>query len=305
MSVKVGVVGVGAIGRNHARIYAALESADLVAIYDANLEHARALAEEFGTEAVGSVAELVERVDAASVATPTVTHREIATLLLSAGKHVLVEKPISDSVDDARAMIALAAEKGCVLQVGHIERFNPVMSQLESRLNSPKFIECHRLSPFPQRSLDIGVVLDLMIHDLEIVLHLVNSPIATIDAVGIPVLTRREDIANARIRFENGCVANITASRISPERLRKIRVFQSDAYLSLDYQDQSGWIYRKDGMTIAKEEVEVERDEPLKCELAAFVDCAARGEQPKVSGLQGAAALDVALEITRLIEAAG
>jgi len=305
MSVKVGVVGVGAIGRNHARIYAALESADLVAIYDANLEHARALADEFGTEAVGSVAELVERVDAASVATPTVTHREIATLLLSAGKHVLVEKPISDSVDDARAMIALAAEKGCVLQVGHIERFNPVMSQLESRLNSPKFIECHRLSPFPQRSLDIGVVLDLMIHDLEIVLHLVNSPIAMIDAVGIPVLTRREDIANARIRFENGCVANITASRISPERLRKIRVFQSDAYLSLDYQDQSGWIYRKDGMTIAKEEVEVERDEPLKCELAAFVDCAARGEQPKVSGLQGAAALDVALEITRLIEAAG
>jgi len=152
---------------------------------------------------------------------------------------------------------------------------------------------------------DIGVVLDLMIHDLEIVLHLVNSPIATIDAVGIPVLTRREDIANARIRFENGCVANITASRISPERLRKIRVFQSDAYLSLDYQDQSGWIYRKDGMTIAKEEVEVERDEPLKCELAAFVDCAARGDQPKVSGLQGAAALDVALEITRLIEAAG
>ena len=305
MSVKVGVVGVGAIGRNHARIYAALESADLVAIYDANLKHARALADEFGTEAVGSVEELVERVDAASVATPTVTHREIATLLLSAGKHVLVEKPISDSVDDARAMIARAAEKGCVLQVGHIERFNPVMSQLESRLNSPKFIECHRLSPFPQRSLDIGVVLDLMIHDLEIVLHLVNSPIAMIDAVGIPVLTRREDIANARIRFENGCVANITASRISPERLRKIRVFQSDAYLSLDYQDQSGWIYRKDGMTIAKEEVEVERDEPLKCELAAFVDCAARGEQPKVSGLQGAAALDVALEITRLIEAAG
>jgi predicted dehydrogenase len=305
MSVKVGVVGVGAIGRNHARIYAGLESADLVAIYDANLDHARQLAEEFGTVAVGSIGELVERVDAASVATPTVSHREIATMLLSAGKHVLVEKPISDSVDDAKAMIALAAEKGCILQVGHIERFNPVMSQLEARLNSPKFIECHRLSPFPQRSLDIGVVLDLMIHDLEIVLHLVNSPIATIDAVGIPVLTRCEDIANARIRFENGCVANITASRISPERLRKIRVFQSDAYLSLDYQDQSGWIYRKDGMTIAKEEVEVEKDEPLKCELAAFVECAARGEQPKVSGLQGAAALDVALEITRLIEAAG
>lgn len=305
MSVKVGVVGVGAIGRNHARIYADLESADLVCIYDANQEHARILAAEFGTEAVDTVEELVARVDAASVATPTVTHREIAAMLLGAGKHVLVEKPIADSVDDARAMIALANENGCVLQVGHIERFNPVMSQLEARLNSPKFIECHRLSPFPQRSLDIGVVLDLMIHDLEIVLHLVNSPIAAIDAVGIAVLTRREDIANARIRFENGCVANITASRISPERLRKIRVFQSDAYLSLDYQDQSGWIYRKDGMEIAKEEVLVERDEPLKCELAAFVDCAAKGEQPRVSGLQGAAALDVALEITRLIEEAG
>ncbi|MDF1658471.1 MAG: Gfo/Idh/MocA family oxidoreductase [Verrucomicrobiales bacterium] len=304
MSVKVGVVGVGAIGRNHARIYSELKSADLVGIYDANLEHAEAIAAEFNTEAIPDLEELVSRVDAASVSTPTITHREIASKLLNAGKHVLVEKPISDSVDDARAIIDLANEKGLVLQVGHIERFNPVMSQLEERLDSPKFIECHRLSPFPKRSLDIGVVLDLMIHDLEIVLHLVNSPVASIDAVGIKVLTRREDIANARIRFENGCVANITASRISPERMRKIRVFQSDAYLSLDYQDQSGWIYRKDGMEIGREEVLVEKDEPLKCELSAFVDCAAKGEQPKVSGEQGADALDVALEITRLIEEA-
>jgi len=304
MSVKVGVIGVGAIGRNHARIYSELESADLVGIYDANEELARSIAEEFGTVALSSIEELAEKVDAASVSTPTLTHREIATALLSRGKHVLVEKPISDSVDDAKAIIDLAQEKGCILQVGHIERFNPVMSQLEARLNSPKFIECHRLSPFPKRSLDIGVVLDLMIHDLEIVLHLVTSPIASVDAVGIPVLTRREDIANARIRFENGCVANITASRISPERMRKIRVFQGDAYLSLDYQDQSGWIYRKNGMAIDREEVEVEKDEPLKCELAAFIECAARGEQPRVSGQQGAAALDVALEITRLIEAA-
>ncbi len=300
--VKTGVVGVGAIGRNHARIYAELETADLVAIYDANQDHARALAAEFGTEAVGSLEELIARVDAASVSTPTMTHREIATQLLAAGKHVLVEKPIADSVDDAKAMIDLAAEKGLVLQVGHIERFNPVMSRLEAVLDSPRFIECHRLSPFPQRSLDIGVVLDLMIHDLEIVLHLVNSPVASIDAVGIPVLTRREDIANARIRFENGCVANITASRISPEKMRKIRVFQGDAYLSLDYQDQSGWIYRRDGMQIAREEVQVERDEPLKCELAAFVECAARGVAPKVSGQNAAAALDIALAITRIIE---
>lgn len=303
MSVKVGVIGVGAIGRNHARVYSEIDSANLVGIFDANEEQAQLVASEFGTKAFGSLEELVAQIDAASISTPTVTHREIATLLLTEGKHVLVEKPISDSVDDAKEMIDLAHEKGLILQVGHIERFNPVMSQLEERLNSPKFIECHRLSPFPKRSLDIGVVLDLMIHDLEIVLHLVNSPIASVDAVGIPVLTRREDIANARIRFDNGCVANITASRISPERMRKIRVFQGDAYLSLDYQDQSGWIYRKDGMEIAREEVKVEKDEPLKCELADFVACAARGEMPRVSGQQGAAALDVALEITRLIEA--
>ena len=303
MSVKTGVIGVGAIGRNHARIYAELEDSHLVGIYDANMEHAAAIAEEFGTKAFSSLDDLVAEVDAASVSTPTVTHRDIATQLLNSGKHVLVEKPISDSVDDAKAIIDLAHEKGLVLQVGHIERFNPVMSQLESRLDRPKFIECHRLSPFPQRSLDIGVVLDLMIHDLEIVLHLVSSPVASVDAVGIPVLTRREDIANARIRFEDGCVANITASRISPERMRKIRVFQSNAYLSLDYQDQSGWIYRKDGLEIGREEVEVEKDEPLKCELMSFVECAAKGEAPKVSGQQGADALDVALEITRLIEA--
>ncbi len=302
--IRAGVVGVGAMGRNHARIYSELENVELTAIFDANTDLARAIADEFGGTVAGSIDELIAMVDAASVSTPTVTHREIGTALLQAGKHMLVEKPIADSLDDAKALIDLAAERGCVLQVGHIERFNPVMAQLEARLNHPKFLEVHRLSPFPNRSIDIGVVLDLMIHDLEIILHLVDSPLVQIDAVGIPVLTRREDIANARLRFENGAVANVTASRISPERMRKIRVFQSDAYLSLDYQDQSGWIYRKDGMEIAREEVEVEKDEPLKCELAAFIDCACRGVAPKVSGEHGAAALDVALEITRLIETA-
>lgn len=303
MSVKVGVVGTGAIGRNHVRVYSELEGADLVCVHDLDRTAAGELAEQFGCEAVDSLEEFIARVDAASVSTPTVTHRAIGSALLEAGKHILVEKPIADSPEDARTLVDLAQAKGCVLQVGHIERFNPVMSRLEEQLDSPRFIESHRLSPFPKRSLDIGVVLDLMIHDLEIVLHLVNSPVASIDAVGVPVLTRREDIANARLRFENGCVANITVSRISPERMRKIRVFQSDAYLSLDYQDQSGWVHRRDGMEIVREEVEVEKDEPLLRELADFVDCAARGEQPRVSGQQGAAALDVALEITRLIEA--
>lgn len=299
---RVGVAGVGAIGRNHARIYSELENADLVAIYDIDQERAAEMASEFGGEVAGSLEDFVRMVDLASVSTPTVTHREIGSALLEAGRHVLIEKPIADTLDDAEALIDLAHRKGCVLQVGHIERFNPVMAQLESRLSDAKFIESHRLSPFPKRSLDIGVVLDLMIHDLEIILHLVDSPVASVDAVGVPVLTRREDIANARVKFENGCVANVTASRISPERMRKIRVFQSDAYLSLDYQDQSGWIYRRDGIEIKREEVEVEKDEPLKCELAAFVDCATQGQSPKVSGEHGAAALDLALEITRLIE---
>ena len=302
--VKAGVAGVGAIGQNHARIYAELEGADLVAVYDADPARAMEIAEKFGTKAVDSLTEFATLVDAASVSVPTAYPREVGTQLLEAGVHIMVEKPIADAVDDAKALIQLAKEKQCVLQVGHIERFNPVMAQLEARMTEPRFIESHRLSPFPKRSLDIGVVLDLMIHDLEIILHLVRSPIESIDAVGVPVLTHREDIANARLRFENGCVANITVSRISPERMRKIRVFQGDSYLSLDYQDQSGWIYRKDGYEIAREEVEVEKDEPLKLELAAFIECASAGAQPKVSGQQGADALDVALKITKLIEAA-
>lgn len=302
--VLVGVAGVGAIGRNHARIYAGLPQAKLSAIYDADVERAKEFADQYGATAAGTLEEFISLIDAASVSTPTATHRAIGSQLLSAGRHVLVEKPIADTLDDARALIDLAHQKGCVLQVGHIERFNPVMAQVARHLNEPRFIEAHRLSPFPQRSLDIGVVLDLMIHDLEIILHLVQSPVEQIDAVGIPVLTRREDIANARLRFANGCVANVTASRISPEKMRKLRVFQSDAYLSLDYQDQSGWIYRRDGLEIRREEVLVEKDEPLKLELAAFIDCAARGVKPVVSGQEGAAALDVALAITRIIEEA-
>lgn len=301
--VKVGVVGVGAIGRNHARVYSELEEADLVAVYDTDAELASNLAEEFGTQPAASLEELIGKVDAASVSTPTVTHLDVAGKLLEAGKDVLVEKPISDSLEKAKTLVDLAHEKGRILQVGHIERFNPVMDQLENCMSQPVFIESHRLSPFPKRSLDIGVVLDLMIHDLEIILHLVHSPVSHVDAVGVSVLTAREDIANARIRFENGCVANVTASRISPERLRKIRVFQSDSYLSLDYQEQSGWIYRKDGMEIVRDEVKVEKDEPLKLELAAFVDCVNKGEQPKVSGHHGTAALDIAMEITQMIEA--
>ncbi|MCX8237368.1 MAG: Gfo/Idh/MocA family oxidoreductase [Akkermansiaceae bacterium] len=301
MSLRAGVAGSGSMGRNHARCYSLLGEVELTAVYDADLERAKAVADEFGAEAVDSLEALAEACDLASVAVPTVAHLEVGGDLMKRGVHVLMEKPIAPSVEEAKELVTLAAEHDRILQIGHIERFNPVMRELEAKLNRPKFIESHRLSPFPNRSIDIGVVLDLMIHDLEIILHLVKSPVASIDAVGVPVLTKSEDIANARLRFENGCVANVTASRISPERMRKIRVFQDDGYLSLDYQEQTGEMYWKEGGAIQQAKVEVEKDEPLKLELAAFAESVREGKTPAVTGQQGADALAIALEITRQI----
>jgi len=301
MSLRVGVAGAGAMGRNHARVFSLLEGAELVAIYDQDKVRATEVAAEFGGQAVDSLDEFAKMVDAATVAVPTIAHRSVGCSLMENGVHVLMEKPIADTLDDATALIETSKQYDKILQVGHIERFNPVMRELEDRLKEPRFIEAHRLSPFPNRSIDIGVVLDLMIHDLEIILHLVRSPIVSVDAVGVAVMTSREDIANARIRFENGCVANVTSSRISPERMRKIRVFQGDCYLSLDYQEQSAGMYRMDGGRIEKVEVNIEKDEPLKLELASFIECATAGATPEVSGQQGADALDLALKITRQI----
>lgn len=302
--LRVGVVGVGHIGKNHARLYAELPSAEFTAVFDTDRARAEEIAAQSGARAVASLQEFAEQVDAASVATPTNTHAAVARELLTAGKHLLVEKPITESTDDATELARLASEHHLILQVGHVERFNPVLGALEARLTHPRFIEAHRLSPYPNRSTDIGVVLDLMIHDLEIILHLVRSPVQSIDAVGVPVLSRGEDIANARLRFENGCIANITSSRISPERMRKIRVFQEDAYLSLDYQNQTGEIYRRTSNGIERDQVEIERGEPLKQQLAAFIDCASSGRTPKVSGFEAAAALELAIQITDKIHAA-
>ncbi|GAA5138537.1 Gfo/Idh/MocA family oxidoreductase [Prosthecobacter algae] len=304
---RIGVAGVGAIGKNHARIMAEIAARSeggvvFAAVYDADPARAADFAAQYNTLAASDLGDFASRVDAATVAVPTIYHRRVAEPLMEKGVHVMVEKPISESYAEAQAMIELAQAKNVILQVGHIERFNPVLRQLEERMDQPRFIEVHRLSPFPNRSMDIGVVLDVMIHDIEIVLHLVKSPLIQIDAVGIPVLTKREDIANARLKFANGCIANITASRISPEKMRKIRVFQQDSYLSLDYQEQSGWIYRKDGMQIVREAVEVEKDEPLKLEIAAFVECSRHGKRPVVTGQEGAEAVRIALEITDQIE---
>lgn len=333
--LRLGVAGVGHIGRNHARIYAELAAADpqlqFTAILDANAASAEEIAAKTGARVTGSIEEFLESVDAASIATPTPAHFPLASRLLRAGKHLLVEKPITEKPTEAYELCALAREKGCVLQVGHVERFNPVLTALESHLDAPRFIEAHRLSPYPNRSTDIGVVLDLMIHDLEVILHLVRSPLASFDAVGIPVLSKGEDIANVRLRFENGCVANITASRISAERLRKIRVFQASGYLSLDYQKQEGFLYRLTDQTaaesslwkkltsasseaivsefagrkIVREPVRIDKDEPLKRQLASFAESARLGATPRVTGDQGAAALALAVEITQRIAQAG
>ena len=300
-NLRVGVVGVGHIGSNHARIYSELAKADLVAILDIDPARADEIGGKYKTKVAASLNELADMVDAASIATPTSAHFSIARDLLAQGKHLLIEKPITENTSDARELAEMAAEKGLVLQVGHVERFNPVLSALEQRLTHPRFIEAHRLSPYPNRSTEIGVVLDLMIHDLEIILHLVNSTMENIDAVGVPVLSRGEDIANARLRFASGCIANVTSSRISPERMRKIRVFQEDAYLSLDYQGQSGEIYRRVNGQITREPVAIEKEEPLRQQLTSFVDCALTGGEPRVSGSHAAAALELAVEITRRI----
>ncbi|MEP6586586.1 MAG: Gfo/Idh/MocA family oxidoreductase, partial [Candidatus Udaeobacter sp.] len=261
--LRVGVVGVGHIGSNHARLYAEIPSAEFTAVYDVEPFRSRTIASKFGAASAKSLDDFISMVDAASVATPTNTHYDVARALLAKGKHVLVEKPITDNSAHATELAELAALNALILQVGHVERFNPVLGTLEKHLTHPRFIESHRLSPYTERSADIGVVLDLMIHDLEVILHFVRSPLWSIDAVGVPVLSQSEDIANARLHFEDGCVANVTASRISPERMRKIRIFQEDAYISLDYQNQSGEIYRRVGKQIWRDRAEIEHGEPL------------------------------------------
>jgi len=291
------VAGVGHMGKEHARIYAESKEAELVGVHDSNPDTAKKIAEKYKTRAFTSLEEMVEAVEAASIVTPTTTHLAIAAPFLKKGKHVLVEKPIAMDTAEARELVNLADQHGAKLAVGHVERFNPVLAALEERLGRPRFIEAHRLSPYPGRSTDIGVVMDLMIHDLEIILHLVRSPVTSVDAVGVPVLSKGEDIANARIRFANGCVANLTTSRISPEKLRKIRVFQDDAYLSLDYMKQEGEIYKRLDGKITRDKIPVMKGEPLKNQLEEFLDNVRHGTDPRVGGSHGFEALKLASQI--------
>jgi predicted dehydrogenase len=303
VSLRIAVVGVGHLGRHHARILSSLDGATLVAVVDSNRPRADEVAAHNGTRAVYDARHLLGQVDAVSIAVPTELHRDIALPFLDAGIPVLVEKPMARSLAEADEMIALAGAKGVPLAVGHTERFNPAVEAARPLLVDPRFIEVHRLGTFPDRSLDIDVVFDLMIHDLDVVLSLTRAEVESIEAVGVPVLTGKVDIANARIRFANGCIANLTASRISRDRVRRIRFFQPAAYLSIDYAAQKLELWRLVRGEGAKPvieggEVPVANEEPLKRELADFVQAAATGRPPQVDGRQGRLALELAERIT-------
>ncbi|MGE0814745.1 MAG: Gfo/Idh/MocA family oxidoreductase [Vicinamibacterales bacterium] len=300
--LRMAVVGVGHLGRHHARLLAAMPGVELVAVVD--LQEARALeiAAASGTRGLVDWRALDGQIDAATIAVPTEAHVAVGLGLVERGVHVLVEKPLARTVAEADALIAAAAARGVRLAVGHTERFNPAVEAARAHLHEPRFIEAHRLGTFPERSLDIDVVFDLMIHDLDLLLSIVASPVASVEAVGVPVLTPRIDIANVRVRFENGCIANLTASRISRDRVRKIRFFQPQSYLSIDYaaQEVEHWTLAPvpgGRPAILGGKLDVARDEPLKRELEDFVGAVRDGRPPAVTGEQGRAALALATHI--------
>jgi predicted dehydrogenase len=306
--IRAAVIGVGYLGRFHAQKYAQAEGCELVAVADSRPEACEPLAAELKTRAVTDYRSLLGKVDAVSVATPTPAHFAIARDFLEAGAHVLVEKPITDTPGEARELIALAARRERVLQVGHLERFNSAILAAEPYLNSPRFVECNRLAPYRERGTDVNVVLDLMIHDIDLVQTIVGAPITSIDAIGTPVFSQDIDIANARIRFASGCIANATASRVSLKTERKMRIFEDDAYLSLDLQQKIVTLIRKraaaDGpgaLPVTIEEQSLEPGDALKAEIDSFLECARSGRPPVVSGEAGLMALETAMRITEQV----
>ncbi|HVW20491.1 MAG TPA: Gfo/Idh/MocA family oxidoreductase [Opitutaceae bacterium] len=320
--IRCGVAGVGSLGQHHARIYAGLPGAELAGIFEADDRRAQEICARHGCRRFATVEELGASCDAASVVVPTDRHAAVAVPLLARGVHLLIEKPLCASLAEAEEVLAAARRSGALVQVGHVEHFNPVMAFLEKEAARPRYITAERLAPYQTRGTEVGVVLDLMIHDIGIVLALVKSPIARIDSVGISVLSSTEDIANTRIQFENGCVANLSASRMSLRKNREIRVFQEDKYLSLDFMNQKGHLVRKrdilalglkmkvglvkpgDASSVPVHEIPIEKGEPLALELAHFVESVAQARQPKVGAALGKSALEVAIAITEQIRAA-
>ena len=308
--MRAAVIGVGHLGRHHARILASLPGITLAGVVDTNRDRASQVAAEHGTQAFGDVSEISGRVDIVVVAVPTESHAAVALPLIEAGVHALVEKPIAQTVAEADALIAAAKKARAVLAVGHSERFNPAVAAARAYVTDPRFIEVHRLGVFPDRSLDIDVVLDLMIHDLDLILSLVPSEVEGVEAVGVPVLTPKVDIANARIRFANGCIANLTASRISRDPVRKIRFFQRDSYVSIDTASREVEVYKLVPQAgalpkIGGGKLDVAGDEPLKRELEDFVAAVRNGGVPAVTGEQGRSALALAIRIVDLMEQHG
>ncbi|MEJ2471160.1 MAG: Gfo/Idh/MocA family oxidoreductase [Desulfuromonadales bacterium] len=304
--LRAAVIGVGYLGRFHAQKYAANSAVDLVGVVDSDPLRASEVAEEVQTTAYTDYRDILPTADLVSIVVPTRYHYAVARDCFEAGCHVLLEKPVTQTVAEADDLIALASERQRVFQVGHLERFNPAVTALSDVLHNPQFIESHRLAPFKTRGTDVNVVLDLMIHDIDILLSLGPHGLKTINAVGVPVLSDEVDIANARLQFENGCVANVTASRASREAMRKMRIFQQDAYISIDFQSREIAIYRKrEGMNlipglpnVAVETRRFEQGDPLKDEIDAFVTAVREGRPPVVSGADGKRALEVAIQIS-------
>ncbi len=299
---RVGVIGVGHLGQHHARIYAGMPDVELVGICDTDPGRARLLSRKYKTSYFQDHRQMFGIIDCASVVVPTELHFAVAKDFLENGISVLIEKPMARSVEEAEGLLSTAQQKGLTIQVGHVERFNAAVMALNEVQGNVRFIECHRLGPFKKRALDVGVVLDLMIHDIDIILALVKSEIASIDAVGVNILTDHEDLANVRIRFKNGAVANLTASRVTDKEMRKIRLFKDDCYISLDYVKQESVLYRKINNRITGKLINIKKEEPLKKELEAFIGCIKSGERPLVSGEEGRDALKIALQIEDAIK---
>jgi hypothetical protein len=308
--IAVGVVGVGYLGKYHAEKYAASSKARLVAVVDVDEERARAVARRLATEALTDYRQLFGRVQCVSVAVPTRLHHRVARDFIEAGIDVLVEKPIAANLDQGRDLVDIAQSKGVIFQVGHLERFNPAIRRLEGVVREPKFVECHRLAPFVERGTDVDVVFDLMIHDIDVIASLVRSPVQRVEAVGVPVLTDKPDIANARINFANGCIANVTSSRVSLKRERKIRFFQPDAYISIDYDQRRAQIFHKPPagagwLDIRAETLEIKDGDALSDEIESFLDCVRSREVPLVSGAEGLRALEIASVISAQLHTVG
>lgn len=305
-SLRAGVIGVGHLGQHHARIYASLPGVALAGVADQDPARAAVVADRHRAKVYADPAELLNAVDLVSVAVPTSSHYAVAKTCLEAAKHVLVEKPIAVTPAEARELVALAQRNGCRLQVGHSERFNPVMQAMRPHIHRPAFIECHRLSSFSERGTDVDVVLDLMIHDLDLVLSFDPGPVEEVRAAGVPVLSSAIDIANARIQFAGGCVANLTASRVSLNKMRRLRLFQRESYVSIDFQTRHGMICRRSAKpgekpAIDMESVQGNNEEPLKLQLESFVQAVRTGSRPVVSGEDGLAALEAAQRVLEAI----